>query len=401
MRILFVTAYYQPAFVYGGPVRSIATLCEGLVRAGVSVTVFTTNANGTDQVLDVPTDQAVCVNGVDVWYFALAPSAKHIPFYSPTLGQACRAQIGQFDAAYLYGTWTYPMLAGGKAAQAAGVPYVISPRGAFMTRSLQEKQLKKRLYYWLVERNLLRRAAAIHCTSNMEQQQLAQLISHPSRVLIANGLDLTPFAKLPSRGMLRAQLGLSSTAQLSIFAGRLAAEKRLDLTLEAFAEVAQQMPEAHLALIGPEAGCGPSLYEQIKWLNLQNRVHFVGALTRSELLQAYADADLLVLLSRRENFGMVVVEAMAAGLPVLLSSEVGVADQVAQAGAGHVVSSSSHEIAQVWRQMLMVDDSERQKMGKCGQALAQQHFSQEITAAQMLTLLQRISKQTKVDNLVF
>ena len=67
--ILFITSYYKPAYIYGGPVRSVSTLCAGLVNAGAQVTVYTTNANGSGRSLDVPTDRPVDVDGVEVHYF--------------------------------------------------------------------------------------------------------------------------------------------------------------------------------------------------------------------------------------------------------------------------------------------------------------------------------------------
>lgn len=390
MKLLAITAYYKPAYVYGGPVQSISALCAGLVNAGAQVTVYTTNANGPGRLLDVPTDRPVDVDGVEVHYFPLAWPSRLIPFYAPALGQACRAKMGQFDAAYFYATWTYPMLAGARVAVRAKLSYVVSPRGAFMTRSLQEKRLKKWLYFSLIERNLVNRAAAIHCTSTMEQQELNQLKLRPSSTVIPNGLDLAPFAQLPIRGKLRESLGLSSCSRLSVFVGRLAPEKQLTLTIEAFARVAQQLPGAHLAIIGPDGGSEDAARQQVQTLQLGDRVHFPGLLTGTDLLQAYADADLLVLLSRRENFGMVVVEAMAAGVPVLLSDTVGLAEEIDQAGAGRVVTSQVEEVAEVWQQMINAPDA--QEMGARGRMWARQHFSWDVVTAHMLNLLSCVSE---------
>lgn len=371
-------------------------MCEALAALGAKVTVFTTNANGFGRSLDVPTDRPVEVNGVEVHYFPLSWPARLIPFYVPALGRACRAKMNRFDVAYLFGTWTYSMWAGARAAWKTWVPYVVSPRGAFMTRSRQEKWIKKRLYFSLIERTLVNRATVIHCTSEMERQQMEQLAFRPDSILIPNGLDLVPFASLPAREIFLEMIGLSDNTLLSIFVGRLAPEKRLELTVEAFAEVARQLPTAHLAIIGAEAGSGEISRGQVEALNISDRVHFVGFLTGHNLLQAYAAADLLVLLSRRENFGMVVVEAMAAGLPVLLSNEVGLAGQVKQAGAGYIVSPQKEEIVQSWVQILSASD--RQEMGTRGRMLVQQHFSQEVVTAQMLALLERVASHKLLPN---
>jgi glycosyltransferase involved in cell wall biosynthesis len=390
MRILCITGHYKPADVYGGPVRTIPMLCEGLVRAGSQVTVFTTNANGLGQSLSVPTDHSVNMDGVEVYYFARSRLARLVPYYSTALGKACQMYMKDFDVAYLCTTWTYPMFAGARAARRASIPYVVNPMGSFMTHALREKWLKKRLYYWLVERHLVNHAAAIRCTSLMEKEQLKRLSLQPQSVVIPEVLDLAVFSNLPSRGRLRSSLGLPPQARLSIFVGRLAPEKRLELTVEAFARVAEQVPEAHLAVIGPEAGSGQALRLRVETLGVEKQVHFLGLLTGDWLLQAYADADLLVQLSAHENFGMVIVEAMASGLPVLVSDRVGLAEDVGRAGTGCVISSRVDEIAQKWHWMLSTPDVEQ--MGVRGRQLVQQRFSMDVVATQMLDLLSRVSK---------
>ena len=113
--------------------------------------------------------------------------------------------------------------------------------------------------------------------------------------------------------------------------------------------------------------------------------------TGGALLQAYADADLLVLLSHRENFGMVVAEGMAAGLPVLISDQVGLAEEVKQAEAGRVVADDEHEAAQTWQALLTLPNLHA--MGARGQTLVSTHFDSEIVAAQMRNALTRIAAQ--------
>ena len=394
MRILCITGYYKPAYVYGGPIHSVSMLCEELVRSGVQVTVSTTGANGSDRSLDISANRPVNVDGVQVRYFARSWPSRWVPFYAPALGRACRMYVKHFDIVYICATWTYPMFAAARAAQAANVPYVVSPMGSFMTQSLKEKWLKKRLYLRLIERGLVNRAAAIRCTSVMEKRQMEHLSFRPPRVVIPEGVDLVPFSTLPTRGKFRKPLELPSRARLSIFVGRLAPEKRIALTIEAFVLVARQLPEAHLAIVGPEAGSGHIARQRAEALQVSERVHFLGLLRGSELLQAYADADLLVLLSRRENFGMVAVEAMAAGLPVLLSDAVGLGGQVDQAKAGRVVAVDApvDEIARAWHYMLTTADLEA--MGARGRVLVRDTFSQEAVSAQMLDLFARICDQS-------
>ena len=249
MNILVVTPFYKPAHVYGGPAQSISALCEGMARAGARVTVFTTDANGPGKRLAVTANQPIQVEGVEVHYFSHVPvPLMPLFFYSPALGRACREQINQFDAAYLSLNWNYPTMMAAQSALSASVPYVFSPRGCLMTWSMQQLWWQKRIYLALIERRLMNDASAIHCTGAMEQAQLEAWRFKPPTFIVQNGLDIAPFQQLPARGELRRSLGISSTATVSLFVGRLHKMKRVGPTVQAFARVAQELPSAHLVI---------------------------------------------------------------------------------------------------------------------------------------------------------
>lgn len=373
--------------------RSISALCEGLVRAGAQVTVFTTNANGRGKALPVPTNQAVEVDGVQVHYFPrIYSSLAATYYYSPKLRQACKEHIRQFDLVYVCGTWTYAMVAGARASSDAGVPFVVSPRGSFMTWSMSQKPLKKRIYLAIIERRLMDRALAIHCTSALEAKQTEKWNLKSRIVVIPNGLDMGPFQRLPQRGNLRQSLGIPEAGTLSLFVGRLHKEKRIDMMINAFTEVSERLPSAHLLIVGPEGdGSGKRARQQVRDLGVSDHIHFTGMLTGNPLMQAYADADLHVLLSHRESFGMVVAEAMAAGLPILIAETVGLAEEISQAHAGLMVSANSDELIETWINLLSKQEL-RRLMGEQGRILVGQCFSAEPVAARMLDFFGEVIK---------
>lgn len=387
MRILCATGYYKPAYIYGGPVKSVATLCEGLARMGNQVTVFTTNANGPGKTLAASSAQPQDVNGVRVFYYPVSRSlARLFPFYSPALGTACAASLADYDIIYIPATWTYVMYTVGRQALRRGVPYIVSPRGSFMTWSMAQKALKKRIYLELVERRIIDAAAAIHCTSLLESEQLRQWGFRSKVALVPNAIEAATFQEMPERGALRCKLAIPANATVSLYVGRLHKMKRIDLIVEVFARVVHETNDAHLLVVGPdEDGTGPSVQARAAELGLASRVHFLGLLTGPDLLQAYRDADLLTLLSHRENFGMAAVEAMAAGLPVLLTKEVGLAEEITQAQAGHSVSAQPDQIAEDWVQMLNAPKV-RHEMGLRGKAIVRQKFELSMVASQMLKL---------------
>jgi len=387
MRILCVTPYYKPAFVYGGPVRSISALCEGMARAGAQVTMFTTDASGEGH-LDVPIGQPINVGGVQVYYFRRDWGL--LPFYSVGLGRACAQRIREFDIVHSSALWTYPMGSVSGACKQYGIPHIVSPRGGLMPWDLRHKYLKKWLYLALFERPRLNMAAAIHCTDEIEQQAIKQLGLRPPTFVVPNPIDFSEFSSLPARGKLRSQLGLSQSSVVTLFLGRISAKKGIELAIRAFLDVASTHPNAHFVIAGPdEDGCGKRAQQLAHQLGLQDQAHFIGMVTGEDRLSALVDADLFILTSHSENFGMAAAEALAAGLPVLLSDQVGIARQVAQAEAGAIVPLDVSHIAHTWS-ALLENPGRLKAMGERGRKLVQQEYDADAVARKMLDVYRQV-----------
>lgn len=346
------------------------------------MTVFTTDANGRDR-LDHPRSVPIQVDGVEVWYFQricsrIAPSF----FYSPELGKKCDAAAATFDGIYISATWTYPILVGARAAHRSGVPYIVSPRGSFMHWSMSQKALKKQIYLKCFERGVIENAHAIHCTSRLEADQTRTHGFPTPMVVVPNPVQTPPRGSLESARVFRRQLGIPEEGSLTIFTGRKHPMKRLDLTIQSFALVSQRLPSAHLAIVGPDDGVEADLRRQIDQLEMADQVHLIGLLEGEDLGTVYSAANLLVMLSQRENFGMAAAEALAFGIPVLLSKDVGLAFEVAAAGAGKVVRPNLPEIANAWLSMLT--ECDLGEMGKAGRDFVMRELTPASVGRQML-----------------
>lgn len=387
MRILCVTPFYKPAYVYGGPTRSISVLCERMVKAGTQVTVFTTNANGQGQ-LDVPVGRPVDVEGVQVYYFRRIRGL--LPFYSPDLGRACERYVQEFDLVHSSASFTYPMGPVSAACRRFNLPLIESPRGGLTPWCLHHKRWKKWLYLALCERRRLDTATAIHCTDETEQEAIKHLGLKPPTFVIPNPVKLDEFSAPLVRGKLRYQLGLPHDCIVTLFLGRLNAKKGLDLAIRAFVDVADEHSNGHFVIAGPDDdGSGVQARRLVHQAGLQNRVHFVGMITGENRLSALADADLFILTSHSENFGVAVAEALAMGIPVLVSDQVGIARQVAQVSAGAVVELDVSHIAQVWS-ALLDDPTELKAMGIRGRKLVQEEYDPDTIARKMLDVYRRV-----------
>src|SRR5437870_7675150 len=142
MRILYVSSVYKPAYVYGGPARSVPSLCEGLAESGVGIEVSTTNAHRRTR-LDVPLNRRLEVDGVPVTYF---PIVGERYFYAPALVEAARQTVQRFDLVEIDALFSALFEPVAAVCRRAGVPYVVPPRGQLLPWALQEKCWKKMFY---------------------------------------------------------------------------------------------------------------------------------------------------------------------------------------------------------------------------------------------------------------
>lgn len=383
MNIIYISGYYKPAYVYGGPVHSVAALCEGLQRQGAQVTVLTTNANG-ERLLDVPPGEPQCVDGVEVHYYPIERRGLG-PFYSSALNRAVRASVPGADLVIADMLWGYALRPVGEACEAAGVPFVVPARGQLFPWALAHSRLKKQIYLRLFSRRYLRQAAGIQCTDPLEVQAVQRLAWAPTPFVVPNGLDFGEFRRLPERGRLRQQLGIPLEAPVLVFVGRLTRIKRPDLALQAVAAAQHKGLAAHLLVAGPdEDHLGAELRQTAAALGITAQVHWLGLLSRGEVRQALADSDLFILPSEvQENFSMATLEALAAGLPVLVSDGIPMGRWARQAGAGLVIDGEPEGYARATLELLG-DRARLAEMGMRGRQLVEERFDLPAVARQAL-----------------
>jgi|WetSurSiteA1Bulk_404760.scaffolds.fasta_scaffold15084_2 glycosyltransferase involved in cell wall biosynthesis len=346
MKILFVTPHYEPALGMGGVVKSLIQLCRGLVNLGQEITVFTTNNNRLGERLEVTVGHEVDVGGVKVWYFPTEFFNKKF-FYSPSLGKACYRKMHKFDLLHLVSFWCYPGLPAGSAARRHIVPYIMSAHGTLDSYSLKQGRIKKIFYLNLFERQNLKSAAAIHYTTDLERDRshTYNRLKNPSFV-VPNPVPVNEATDLPNKEKAREYFSLPQDAHVISFVGRLNKIKALDILLQAFKKLSLLLKSnCYILIAGPDDGDEARLSDIVIKNGLSDKVKFLGfvdAKKRGFVLKA---SDLFWLASYEENFGHSAVEAMAAGVPVILSEYVGIYREVLQDDAGIIVSHDSENIA--------------------------------------------------------
>ncbi|RRR78422.1 MAG: glycosyltransferase [Candidatus Viridilinea halotolerans] len=384
MHILFVTGYYKPAYVYGGPTKSLATLCAGLVTHGAHVTVFTTNANGRQR-LDVPLGTPVMVDGVAVSYFPLCYQGLGF-FYAPAMAQSLPDQIARSDLVVIESIWGYQLLLAARQCLKQRKPYIIAVRGQLFAWSLRHQRLKKKLYLHLLGKRYLQHAAALYCTDAQEAAAVARLGLGPPLFVVPNSIDTTPFAQMPVRGFWRHQYGITEEAIVLLYLGRLTQIKRPDIAVATLAACRERHADVHLILAGPDQDqMAVRLQAQAHSLGCLNYMHLTGALDPEQVRQVLADADLLIAPSViQENFGLSTAEALAAGVPVLTSPGIPVG-QLAEAWQAGRVAACTVEAFQHAAQAMITKPAELIALGRNGRLLAKAVFDVAAVVPQMLT----------------
>ena len=360
---------YLPAWRYGGPIRSVHGLCKALAQAGHEVEVFTTNADGPGE-LDVPVAEPVDVEGVRVWYF---PDRVRRLYWSPAMGAALSARIATFDIAHLHSIYLWPTTAAAHRARDAGIPYVLSPRGMLMRELIEGKsRWVKRAWIAAFERSNLKHAAAVHFTSAREAEEAAAFGLRFQRVcVVPNGSD-GALAEAPARPEV--------ATPFLLFIGRLSWEKGLDRLLRALAHA----PGIELRIAGDG---DPALREKLQQVaatsGVAQRVRFLGPVDAAEKSRLLAQAAALVLPSYSESFGNVVLEAMAAGCPVVVTPEVGAAEVVHATRSGLVLEGEPASLGRGIRELL-ADPESRLAMGRRGREAFLHDYTWQAVAARML-----------------
>ena len=348
MRVLHFLPAYAPAWHFGGPVLSVSRLCEGLVEQGVDVRVVTTNAG----LPDFPRDQLAVpqnVNGVQVIYYPVDQLQGAIR--SRALVDSIQHHTNWADLLHLSSIWQPLGIPVQEAAHASGVPVIQTLRGALGPYSWRRGWWKKVPYFLLKERPLLQRVAALHCTTIQEAREIRWLGLNPEIRVLPNPLELSQLRCDVELGRnWRLSKGIPLDQTLFLVAGRLHHKKGLDLLPSILSSIRNKF--WHILFVGPDAdGTGGKLRNELTRLGLAQRCHWLDPMPAAELQGPYNAADCLLLPSRHENFGNVVIEALACGCGVLISDRVGVSETVINCPGTRVsprtLSSWQHQIQYV------------------------------------------------------
>ena len=355
MHILKVVQAYFPFQDRGGPVVKVRALARGLAKRGHEVTVLTADLglraiNGSSiRVERCEWGWRSKQDGVEAIYLFTLGHYRALTL-NPRVIAFCRASLRRFDLVHFYGLYDLLGPAVSYFCRRQRVPYVIEPMG--MYRPIDRSFRLKLLWHRSMGSSFWRNAAEIIATSEMEQQELlADGIPQAKLVVRYNGIDPESLILLPRRGGFRAKWGISPEEPLILFLSRLIPRKGADILIEAFAQACPG--SGQLVVAGPEGEPGYRAYleKRARDSGVETRVLFTGPLYDEEKKAVLADADVFVLPSRYENFANAAAEAMACGIPVIITDSCGIRSLV-DGQAGLVIAPEKEALAEALRKLI-------------------------------------------------
>ena len=349
------------------------------MNVGIDTHVATTNDNGTE-LLPVPLHVPVNEGGVTYRYFP-----RQVGFYTVSwpLASWLSDHVADYDVVHIHALFSFATLPAAYFAHKRGVPYIVRPLGTLNTWGMTERRpWLKRASFSLLESRVVKHAALMHYTSDDERLEAEALTRGAASVVIPNAVAE---AVAVERGAFRARLGVPHDKPIVLFLSRLDEKKGLDLLIRAFATLRSRIPNALLVIAGngsPEFVA--TLRGQADGLGLSaDALVWAGFISGDEKRAALADADVFVLPSYSENFGIAVAEAMAAGLPVVVSDHVGLHADVTAAGAGFVVPCDSFLVADALARLLS-DPEIASASGQRGADLVRRRYSTAAVTTQVI-----------------
>ena len=388
LRVLHVTPYGGDAWAYGGIPRLSDTMARGLAARGHHVTVCTTDACDAYRRLEAPSGSRTrrawpplrTASNVELRVF---PNISNRLAYGPQcflpvgLSDYLKRHAAAFDVAHLHACRNLPGVIAARHLRAAGVPYVLGPNGT--APNLERRRAAKWLFDAVAGKRVMSTAARVLAVTDAERRQLAELGVSAERIrVVPNPLSLEEFDPPPDRERFRVQSRIKGP--LVAYLGKLTPRKRVDVLVRGFAELRAR--DATLVVAGNDMGSGSAARAAVHQVGVHDRTVFTGLLQGRARLELLASADVVVYPSEHEIFGLVPLEALLAGTPVVVADDSGCGEVIAAMGGGLVVNADADGLRSAIDHILDNPAHWRAAAAEAGRRV-RAHYAADIVCAQL------------------
>jgi len=363
----------------GGVAASVPAFSRGLARRGHKLDIVVLDDSASPWLADI----ALPIHALGAGLTSYRYSSKLLPWL--------KKQGGDYDRVVVNGIWQYLSFAAWRHYAGSSIPYYVFPHGMldpWFKETFPLKHLKKWLYWPWAEYRVLRDAAAVIFTSEEERSQARKSFwLYRCREKVSPlGVEAPPISSNAKSEFLSRYPQLQNT-RIFLFLGRLHPKKGCDMLLEAFAQM-RSNDSISLILAGPDqVGWESDLRRQVTRLNLTNRVVFTGMLEGPMKQGAFANAEAFVLPSHQENFGISVVEALAASVPVLISNRVNIWREIEADRAGYVESDDLAGTTRLLQRWIGTAPTEREMVRQNARRCFEQRFEIDRAVDSLLQIL--------------
>ena len=363
----------------GGVAAAVLALSRGLARRGHKLDIVVLDDSASPWLVDI----ALPIHALGAGLTSYRYSSKLLPWL--------KKQGRDYDRVIVNGIWQYLSFAAWRRYAGSSIPYYVFPHGMldpWFKETFPLKHLKKWLYWPWAEYRVLRDAAAVIFTSEEERSQARKSFwLYRCREKVSPlGVEAPPISSNAKLEFLSRYPQLQN-ARIFLFLGRLHPKKGCDMLLEAFAQM-RSNDSISLILAGPDqVGWESDLRRQVTRLNLTNRVVFTGMLEGSMKQGAFANAEAFVLPSHQENFGISVVEALAASVPVLISNRVNIWREIEADRAGYVESDDLAGTTRLLQNWIGTAPAEREMVRQNARRCFEQRFEVDRAVDSLLQIL--------------
>ena len=394
MKILEITPYFYPSFVYGGPPRIVYEVCKRLANKGHEVTIYTTDAYGKNKRVDFPQKTPVMIDDIRVYYLKNLANflfSNFNIFLTPQIVPLLRKNIKNFDVIHLTEYYTFQNVVASYYAKKFNVPYVVSAHGSAIPVSQAGKVFLKKAFIQFFGRRILKMASLVIALTEEERRQYVQEgVAKEKIAIIPNGVDLKEFLNLSPKEKLKKRHKIKSSDLVILFLGRIHPKKGVDILVDAFSNLARQKDSPVLVVAGSEEDKAytHSIKQKIITDGLEDKVLFTGFLSTDERREALSSADIFVLPSHSEGLPIAILEACASGTPVIITKQCNL-PEVEEYKCGVVINPKVGELKSAL-ELLLKNKRLRIQMGRRGKKMIREKFDWDKIVSRLEGLFREI-----------
>lgn len=342
----------------GGVVRAVLDMAGEMARQGHDVTLATWDA------ADAPKEWSNGHTGVPRVMRIDAPG--RLGRFTPGAVKLLKRLFGSCDAVHLHTPWELSNIHAARLCRELGRPYVVSIHGMLDDWSMSQSWAKKRVFLALAARRMLERAYAVHCTAEAELSQSRRWYPGGRGVVVPLVFDLGPYRELPGPGVARGAFGIDAERPVVLFLSRMHVKKGVHILVEAAKILAERGDTFQVLIAGTgDEGYTQRVRRQIDELGLGSRVRLLGMVGGVEKVSLYQAASVFALPTSQENFGFVLPEALACGVPAVTTRGVDTWPELEASGAAVIADQTASAFAGAIGGLL-ADPERRARMGRLG-----------------------------------